>query len=795
MIGVRWIKVARELWLNKARTVLVVLSIAVGVFTVGTIANAWIVLLDDLNSAYLATNPASATLSVEPFDDGLVRAVAGMREVSGAEGRRNVLTKVTIDGRLYNLNLQAVEDFNDMAISRFTPQSGSWPPLTREVLIERSYAASLGLREGDPLAVEMPDGEKYQLVVGGTAHDLHQPPAGNSEIAFGYVTFDTMEYLGEPRLYDTLYLTVADDPLDEEHIRAVVTDVKDRVIERAGLTVYSTTIPTPGESFLTVIIEALLGVLAVVGVFSLLLSSALVANTVAATITRQLQQIGVMKAMGGRTRQIREIYLASVAVYGTLSLIVAVPLAALGSQAFTAYVAQVSNFDILTTGLPPIVLALEVAVGLLVPVGAALIPIGYGTRITVREAIGSRGLGAASAARESWLDRLIRQVRAFPAPLALAFRNTFRRKGRLALTLSTLTLAGAIFVAVLSVRNSLFASFEQALVYYGYDLSIDLGGPYRITQLEREADRVADVEAVEGWLQVGAARVRQGQGESADYLLLGVPVESGFLQPELVEGRWVEPGDRYKLVVNTDFLREEPDVAVGDTIVLDINDDDSEWQVVGVVTKQYSTPLIYVGYDDLARATNQVGLANRVLIRLPRRDAALQARVGMAVEDRLKKAGVEVTSTTTRSDFVDTFEMRFNFLTVFLLMLAFLLAFVGGMGLAGTMSLNVLERVREIGVLRAIGASDGAVRRIVMAEGIAIGLMSAVLALVVTLPLSKLLSDGVGIAFGGEPLTFHFSLAGLLLWLALALLIAGVSSYLPARRAVGLPVREVLNYD
>jgi putative ABC transport system permease protein len=117
------------------------------------------------------------------------------------------------------------------------------------------------------------------------------------------------------------------------------------------------------------------------------------------------------------------------------------------------------------------------------------------------------------------------------------------------------------------------------------------------------------------------------------------------------------------------------------------------------------------------------------------------------------------------------------------------------MGLAGTMSLNVLERVREIGVLRAIGASDGAVRRIVMAEGIAIGIMSAVLALVVTLPLSKLLSDGVGIAFGGEPLTFHFSLAGLLLWLALALLIAGVSSYLPARRAVGLPVREVLNYD
>jgi putative ABC transport system permease protein len=795
MISVRWIKAARELWLNKTRTILVVLSIGVGVFTVGTIANAWIVLLDDLNTAYLATNPASAVLTVEPFGDDLVAAVEGTREVAGAEGRRNALVKVGIDGRLYNLNLQAVKNFDEMAISRFTPESGSWPPLTREVLIERSYAAYLGLSEGDPLVVEMPDGADYQLVVAGTVHDLHQRPAGNSEISYGYVSFDTMEYLGEPRLYNALYVTVAGDPLDEDHIRAVVTDVKERVIERAGLTVYSTSIPTPGEAFLTVIIEALLGVLAVVGLFSLLLSGALVVNTVSATITRQIQQIGVMKAMGGRTRQIREIYLASVAVYGALSLVVAVPLAALGSQAFTSYVAQVSNFDILTTGLPPLVLALEVGVGLLVPVAAALIPIGYGTRITVREAIGSRGLGAASAAREAWLDRLIRKMRAFPAPLALAFRNTFRRKGRLVLTLSTLTLAGAIFIAVLSVRESLFASFEEALAYYGYDLSIDLGDSYRVTQLEREASRAAGVEVVEGWLQVGAARIRRGQSESANYPLIGVPVESRFLEPELVAGRWVEPGDRYKLVVNTDFLREEPDVAVGDTIILDINNDESAWEVVGVVTKQYSTPVIYAGYDDLARAINQVGLANRVLIRLPRRDAALQTRVAMAVEDRLKKAGLEVTSTTTRSEFVDTFEMRFDFLTVFLLMLALLLAFVGGMGLAGTMSLNVLERVREIGVMRAIGASDGAVRRIVMAEGVAIGIMSAGLALVVTLPLSKLMSDGVGIAFGGEPLTFHFSLPGVLLWLALVVVIAGLSSYIPARRAAGLTVREVLNYD
>jgi putative ABC transport system permease protein len=111
------------------------------------------------------------------------------------------------------------------------------------------------------------------------------------------------------------------------------------------------------------------------------------------------------------------------------------------------------------------------------------------------------------------------------------------------------------------------------------------------------------------------------------------------------------------------------------------------------------------------------------------------------------------------------------------------------------MGLNVLERIREIGVMRAIGASDGAVQRIILSEGVLIGGLSWGVAALLSLPLGKLLSNGVGVAFGGEPLSFEFSLAGVFIWLALALLIASLSSYLPARRAARLSVREVLNYE
>jgi putative ABC transport system permease protein len=792
---IRWIKVLRELWGNKARTALVVLSIAVGVFAVGTIANSWVVLLNDLNTAYLATNPASAVLSLEPFDDDLVSAVQGTREIAQAEGRRSIVVKLkTGDGTFVNLNLYAVDDFADLSISQITPESGIWPPGRRQLLLERSWQEPLGLSEGSHVLIEMPNGREYELVLAGLAHDLHQPPAGNSEIAYGYVTLDTLQWLGEPRYYNRLYLTVAENRLDERHISQVVSRIKERTIERSGYTVFTTVIPKPGEAFLTTIIKAVLLVLGVVGAFSLVLSGALVVNTVLAVITRQVRQIGVMKAIGGMRPQIVEVYLASVAIYGLLSLGVAIPLAVLGTRAFTSLFAEIGNFDIITTRIPPGVLALEVAVGLLVPIMAALIPVTSGTRITVREAVSSYDTGGQGRG-ETLVDRLAMGVRDAPGSFVLSLRNTFRRKARLGLTLGTLTLAGAIFVAVLSVRNSLFTSFERALVYYQYDLSVDMGAAYRVNQLAREADRVPGIVNVEGWLQQAASRLRDDGSESADYSMIGVPPDSLFLDPELVEGRWLRPGDRHKIVVNTDFLREEPDVSVGDAVTLKIGGEEYAWEVVGIVTKQYSQPVIYVGQRDLGRTIGQVGFANRVLIQLADPAPEFESQVGQALEDRFKKAGLLVGSTTTRSEFVETFKMRFNFLIVFLLALALMLAFVGGLGLAGTIGLNVLERVREIGVMRAIGASSRAVQRIVMSEGIVIGIMSWILAAIVAVPLSKLLSVGVGVAFGGEPLLFKFSTSGMFLWLAMVVLISGVSGYLPARRASRLSVREALSYE
>jgi putative ABC transport system permease protein len=113
----------------------------------------------------------------------------------------------------------------------------------------------------------------------------------------------------------------------------------------------------------------------------------------------------------------------------------------------------------------------------------------------------------------------------------------------------------------------------------------------------------------------------------------------------------------------------------------------------------------------------------------------------------------------------------------------------------GTMSINVLERTREIGVLRAIGAPNRGVARVFIREGIAIGMISWGLGALLAYPLGKGLSDAVGLSVMGVPLNFAYSFTGLWVWLALVILLSAMASFIPARNASRLTVREVLAYE
>ncbi|KAA0252613.1 MAG: FtsX-like permease family protein [Chloroflexi bacterium] len=127
--------------------------------------------------------------------------------------------------------------------------------------------------------------------------------------------------------------------------------------------------------------------------------------------------------------------------------------------------------------------------------------------------------------------------------------------------------------------------------------------------------------------------------------------------------------------------------------------------------------------------------------------------------------------------------------------MAVLLALVGGLGLMGTMSINVLERTREIGVLRAIGASNRSVALVFIREGVVIGLMSWAMGAVFAIPMTQGLNQALGQAVMGTALTYTYSMPGFWMWLGIVIFLSMLASFIPARNASRLTVREVLAYE
>ena len=797
MFRPRWSKVRRDLWVNKTRTILVVLSIAIGVFAFGVIAGARTTLLREVNQGYLAINPASATLRTDPFDEALVESIARMPEVSEAEGRRSVRARIKVgESEWYDITMHAIDDYDDIRVSILRPESGAWPPQDKELLIERSSRPLINSNVGDLTLIELANGKQRQLPIVGLVHDISKPPGEIAGIASGFVTRDTLTWLGTSSDFNELLFTVAENEFDQEHIEQVADLVTDKV-ERSGGEVYSTDIPTPGQHPVEQILPTILLILAVLGSFSLVLSAFLVINTISAILTQQTRQIGIMKSLGARTNDVMRLYFTMVLVFGLLAILVAIPLGALGATGLSRFMSGFLNINLQSTRMTPEVFVLEVLVGLLVPILAALQPIISSSQITVREAITDYGLGS-NQYGNGFIDRQLKRIRGLPRPLMLSLRNTFRRKARLVRTLIALVLAGAVFISVLTVRASLFRTLNETIDQQGYDVQVNLSRDYRNELLERESHRVTGVAIVESWGATNTRRQRSDGTESDVILIEAPPADSKIIKPVISEGRWLSKKADRSIVVSSKLLLDEPDLHLGSEIVLDINGDDTSWEIIGV-TDQFQPPVappkVYVNYEEYARIVGEVGRAGNVRIVTTEDDTATQLAVAQGIEAQFESVGLSVSSTKTISEERSTITQRFNILTSLLLSMSVLIAIVGGIGLMGTMSINVIERTREIGIMRAIGASDRTVMRIVLVEGTLIGLIAWTIGTLISLPMSRVMSHQVGMALLQLPLFYTYSLEGTVLWLLLTLILAATASFLPARNASRLTVREVLSYE
>jgi putative ABC transport system permease protein len=801
----RWKKVIADLWGNLTRSVLVVASISIGLLAIGIISTIHFVITQDMRTGYHAINPANIFVSTSLYDknylDHLER-VAGIRQV---EGTREVSLRLESNpGEWIGIRLKSMPDLNQVDIDKVHLEQGVWPPQDHQIVIESSKLYKTNASLGDTLTIETTSGKTRQLKIVGVVYDQSVGAGSSGTSGFftapvqGYVTQKTLEWLEIPLPYrlNFVYATVDGNSANSKYMESEANLVTEDM-KQNGLTVISTTTRSSFDHPNNTLVQAISSLLLVLGLLVVFLSGFLITNTLQALLDQQVTQIGIMKTVGGRRIQISFVYMAFILVLGLLAFAIAVPSAYQISFGLMDFLSRKLNMVVQGHRLIPQVVVIQGLLALLVPQLAAFLPIWQGSGLSVKDALS--GVARNVAVSNGWLDRQLARIRWLSRPMRISLRNVFRRKGRLVLTLVTLTMGGAVFIATFNVRVSLNQYVAQISHYFRADVNLTLNRPYRIAEIQNMLAGLPGIARVEGWAGARAEMILADGTSGESVAMLAPPADSDLVKPIVLQGRWIEPGDQNAIVLNDYFMTRYPQLKIGDTLRLKVNGDDKDFVVVGFFrfAGNVAGLLAYTNYDYLSQLVNQPNQAASFRIVADRQGMTNDQQLALAktIEARLRIYNVDIKDVTTGFDMSSTAADGFNVLTGFLLFLATLTALVGSIGLAGTMSMNVMERTREIGVMRAIGASNRVLMNMVIVEGILIGMISWILGCILAFPMSKILSDTVSQAIFNSPSNLGLTPAGFTIWLAAVIVLSVLASVMPARSASRLTIREVLAYE
>ncbi len=799
-------KVWRDLWNNKGRTLLVVVSIAVGVMALGLTTASNTFLNRQMTLARIANRSPHARLTfIAPLNEEAVEAVAHMPEVAEAEGwiTANIRWKPTLDADWQEATLTAEADYAHQKFDLLELRSGAWPGAD-EIVVEQGHQAFYKVPPiGGTLYVEV-NHNPVPLRVAGTLRDPAQSPPPYNPInkASFYVNRDTAERLTGTRDFNHLRFTIPH--YSKEGVQQAVDAVDEKLKRLVGaaqaVEAFSTAqFQDPERATQQEFLDGLSTVLTVMAIASMALSVTLVINTINAIVAQQVTQIGIMKTIGGEYPQIVTLYLAGVAVYGLLSLALAVPLGMVVGYYLSAFWLTVLNVPVAPFRILPQTFTYQASVGLLTPLLAALWPVLQGVGISVREAIAAYGLGKGryGAGR---LDKMMGRVHGLPRMATLALRNTFRRAGRVALTQVTLIAAGAIFMMVVTTGASFQKTFDDIWAGWGFDALFVFDGFYRIRKLEAAIAAHPEIDRVEMWVWMQAKAHlpgRSGSGNEYEAQLRGVPDDSQMFSPTLISGRRLEPGDGHAVIFNQG-LAQDMGVGVGDQVVLDLGGGkETTWTVVGTTFDIGVAGLqntVFMRREVLDADLHQTGRATVAQVGTIEDTFEAQERVKKDMQDYFKSQRIGVTLALGQIENRRLGGILWNIIGGLLQMMTFLVAVVGSIGLSGTLSINVMERRREIGVMRAVGASSRDVALIFMGEGLMLGILSWVQAVPLSMLGARFFVDALGRALN-FPFFYRYSMTGMWAWLVIIIVLSVAASWLPARRATRISVRESLAYE
>lgn len=703
----------------------------------------------------------------------------------------------------YELELQARSDLQAGGQSPLNLVAGQWPtPMAGDsapfsLALEESARTVSAVHVGATVRLYRDDmGERSVPVVGMIYDPSATPSRFLANTLHGFAPLEGLSTLTGRRGYDWLYLRFAptlDINQQQDALARVETWLHHANIPYGYYQIEADNLVLVRFS------EIAISVLTVLALLGCLLSAVWISSVMTIRMVGAQAEIGVMKAMGFQRNQIAALYLGQALCLGIIATLIALVISYATAQLFTATIADWLFAKQMTERAIPLTLWLfGLGPGLLLPLLATIYPVWRGTSVTVRQAIGQGSTGwqpvSQPAPARSW------RFQSAAPHLRYIGRNLLRHKGRLILSSTTLSIAGMIAVTTSSLSTSLDRSLAMVMNYWQADVRFETGMPIGAYLVRNEALALPGVAAFEArLLQRNSARYRpDGTISPRTINLVGLPASSPFLTPTLIAGRWLRDDDLNSVVIDSELLRMEPDLAVGDSVTLDVQGQARPWQVVGIVTSQllgYSltnSAVAYTRYQYLSEISGYTGKANFFLVQTSEPGMAAQVNVARQLEDQLHQYRFSPAVMEPQSTRLRTAEQIFGLLNVLVLVMSILFALVGGLSLFNLMHLNVVERRYEIGIIRAMGGTGRTLALLITGEALLVSLASAGVACLAAWPVSWLLCREVGMRLSNTPLPYHYSLIGVCIWLLLSVLFAGLSSYLPLRQFARRPVCELL---
>lgn len=804
-MSVLWYKVWNDLWHHKSRTLLAVLSIAAGVFSIGAIFGMVDQMLAGMDAAHRAVSPSHINIILRNYvPQEIVDDLKTIDGVADVDPVNQITVRYKFDaGDKWELGTLVQRDYDNQVYDQQVLTDGTWPA-EGKIGIERLSGEYWNVARGNQVTFDV-RGEDQTYEIGGIVrHPFVQPPLFGGQAHF-FTDATGLAKFGIPEgLYGQLLVRV--DEYSLERAKEIAADVRSELGKR-GIGVVVTLYQDPDKHWGRMFVEGINAVMQVMAGVALLLSVILVLNTMTALITQQTDQIGIIKSIGGRSSDIMRVYFVEVLVLGILALAIALPTGALFAFLMSQWLLNLFNIDYNTFIISPLAAWLQVGAALLAPLLAALQPILRGARMTVREAIATYGIG--SDYGNSPLDRAVEKFAALflSSLFAVSLGNMFRRKGRLALTLFVLITAGVMFLMVMTLISSTNLTLDNELSRRAFSVRIGLTQSQPADKILPLVNAESGVTASEMWFSRNATLLREGERleDSAGLgaQLIGLPPNTRMYRPVIVSGRWLQSGDTENVIVISQETADKNGLVVGDTVTLDLGDlGASDWLVIGsyrvVYGGGFSVEPIYApirAVETIAGVTNE---GTQVVIRA---DNAATLADATALAERLEarleveNIGIDFYTSLVPLEERDYVNNQFASVISTLLGLAMIAASVGAIGLTGALAISVVERTREIGVMRAMGAQSGTLSVLYLMEGALQGFFSWLISVPVAYLLSQPLARLLGQRMLELDLDYAFNGPAVLIWLLVVMTFAISASIYPARMAARARVRENLAYQ